>query len=246
MKIIIAPTKRMVADPDTFPVLDQPAYLAQTAQLLTALRRLTLPQAQHLWHCSDRLARQNYEWLQKMDLHRALTPAILAYQGLQYQTMAPDLLTQTGLTYLQTHLRILSGFYGMLRPFDGIVPYRLEMQAKLAVGSTQTLYQFWGDRLASDLAAPHEPIINLASVEYAQAIIPYLPPNQPLISIVFASEVAGRLKVKATLAKQGRGAFVRYLAEHTVTDPRQLTAFDHPAYRYLPAQSTATRLVFLT
>ncbi|MCG0631200.1 hypothetical protein IMAU80125_02608 [Lactiplantibacillus plantarum] len=127
MKIIIAPAKKMIIDQDAFPALTEPIYLDQTQQLLAQLQHLTYPEAKTLWHCSDKLAQPNYDWLQKIDLTRNLTPAILSYSGIQYRYMAPDVFTQPALDYIQTNLRILSGFYGILRPFDGIVPYRLEM-----------------------------------------------------------------------------------------------------------------------
>lgn len=245
MKIIIAPAKKMVVAPDDFPYTDYPQYLAQTSQILARLRELSYPEAKQLWHCSDKLAEPNYAWLQKLDLKAHLTPAISSYRGIQYQYMAPDIFTGPALDYIQANLRILSGFYGILRPFDGVVPYRLEMQAKLPVADHPNLYDFWGDRLYHALATPDEPIINLASQEYSKAITPYLSPNQRLITPVFGSLVAGRLKVKATLAKMARGAMVRFLAENQISEPDQIKAFDHPDYRFDPERSTETEFVFI-
>lgn len=118
-----------------------------------------------------------------------LTPAVFSYEGIQYQNMAPQVMTDDQLEYLQAHLRILSGFYGVLRPLDGVTPYRLEMQAKLAMphgadgNPTRNLYEFWGSRiyeaLRGDLEAMDEEgredrvVVNLASVEYAKAVEPY-------------------------------------------------------------------------
>lgn len=245
MKIIIAPAKKMVVDQDSFAVESQPQYLSATAQLLTQLKHLSYPEAKALWHCSDKLAQPNYQRLQTLDLSQNQTPALLSYHGIQYQYMAPDIFTQPALDYVRHNLRILSGFYGILCPFDGVVPYRLEMQAKLAVGDTTNLYHFWGNRLYTALTQKPEPIVNLASVEYAKAITPYLQPGQPMIDIVFASVVDGQLKVKATLAKMARGAMVRYLAEHQVTTVQAIRDFDHPDYQFDEQRSTATQLVFI-
>lgn len=245
MKIIIAPAKKMIIDQDSFPVETRPQYLEQATQLLQRLRQLSYPEAKALWHCSDKLALPNYQWLQTMVLERKLTPALLSYSGIQYQYMAPDIFTEPALRYVQANVRILSGFYGIVRPFDGIVPYRLEMQAKLRVGSAANLYQFWGDQLYRALTPKPEPIINLASQEYAKAITPYLLPNQPFINVIFASLVDGRLKVKATLAKMARGEMVRFLAEHQITTVADVSKFDHPDYRFDPQRSTANQLVFL-
>jgi len=235
----------MVVDTDTFGCDDTPQYLAQTQQILTALRQLTYVQAKALWHCSDKLAQPNYDWLQKLDLTRQLTPALLAFSGIQYQYMAPDLFTAPALDYVRANLRILSGFYGILRPFDGVVPYRLEMQSKLLVAGTPNLYAFWQDRLYRALAPTAEPIVNLASQEYAKTIRPYLQPQQPFITVVFASLVAGKLKTKATLAKMARGEMVRFLAEHQAATIADIKDFDHPDWAFSPAHSTASDLVFI-
>ncbi len=131
MKILISPAKKMRSDPDTLAPEALPALLPETERLLAALRAMTPGELQALWRCSDAIAAQNLERLRDMDLRRRLTPALLSYVGLQYQYMAPGVLEQRQYDYLQTHLRILSGFYGVLRPFDGVTPYRLEMGARL-------------------------------------------------------------------------------------------------------------------
>ncbi|WP_204120575.1 MULTISPECIES: peroxide stress protein YaaA [Levilactobacillus] len=245
MKIIIAPAKKMVVDPDTFGIDALPQYLAQTQEILDQLRQLDYPTAKALWHCSDKLARPNYQWLQELDLKRQLTPALLAFSGIQYQYMAPDLFTAPALAYVRDNLRILSGFYGILRPFDGVVPYRLEMQSKLQVAGAHTLYDFWGDHLYHALVTGPEPIINLASQEYAKTITPYLQHPEQLITVVFGSLVNGKLVTKATLAKMARGEMVRYLAEHNAQTATDVTAFDHPDWAFAPDRSTATSLVFI-
>lgn len=148
MKILISPAKKMRSDPDTLAPEALPALLSETERLLSALRAMTPGELQALWRCSDTIAAQNLERLRDMDLRRRLTPALLSYVGLQYQYMAPGVLEQRQYDYLQAHLRILSGFYGVLRPFDGVTPYRLEMGAKLETDGARDLYGFWGDKLA--------------------------------------------------------------------------------------------------
>ncbi len=148
MKILISPAKKMRSDPDTLAPEALPALLPETERLLAALRAMTPGELQALWRCSDAIAAQNLERLRDMDLRRRLTPALLSYVGLQYQYMAPGVLEQRQYDYLQDHLRILSGFYGVLRPFDGVTPYRLEMGARLKTEGARDLYAFWGDKLA--------------------------------------------------------------------------------------------------
>ena len=129
----------------------------------------------NLWKCNDQIAALNIQRLQNMDLHNRLTPAVLAYEGIQYQYIAPGVFTEQAFSYIQEHLRILSGFYGVLRPFDGVTPYRLEMQAKLKLDEAKNLYGFWGDSIAKHILKETDCIVNLASKEYSECVSRYLP-----------------------------------------------------------------------
>ena len=139
MRLIISPAKKMKVDTDSFPCHRLPAFLPQTQEILARLQRLSGQELKSLWKCSDKIALLNQQRLACMDLHRMLTPAILAYEGIQYQYMAPGVFNQEELAYVEEHLRILSGFYGLLRPFDGVTPYRLEMQARVKTSFCKSL-----------------------------------------------------------------------------------------------------------
>lgn len=245
MKIIISPAKKMIVNQDDFDIPGLPVYLEKAQELLTAMQQLDYEAAKKLWHTSDKLTRPNYDHIQSLDLTNHLTPAILSFSGIQYQYLAADLLTTPALDYLQRNLRILSGFYGILKPFDGITPYRLEMGARLSVNGTQNLYDFWGNDLYEALNAEKEPIINLASKEYSKTITSYLQPTDQFIDIAFVHEVNGQLKTRATLAKMARGEMVRFMAENQLENPADLKNFDSPNYQFSPAHSTATKFVFI-
>ena len=145
----------------------------------------------------------------------------------------------------QENLRILSGFYGLLRPFDGVVPYRLEMQAKLKTESTKDLYSFWGAALAEQLFSETDCIINLASKEYSQCISKYLTPDVRFITCVFGEESDGKIIEKGTLCKMARGEMVRFMAEQQISEPEQLKAFEGRNHRYSPEHSDENTFVFL-
>ncbi|MCT3398345.1 peroxide stress protein YaaA [Lentilactobacillus hilgardii] len=245
MKLIISPAKKMVTNLNDFEVKDLPIYLRASQKLLKAMQELTYADAQALWHTSDKLTKTNYDQLQKMELTSRLTPAVLSFTGIQYQYMAPDILTAPALNYIQENLRILSGLYGILKPFDGVVPYRLEMQAHIPVVGMKNLYSFWGDRLYQSLNINKEPIINLASREYSKAIIPFLKPNDTFIDVVFGHLVNGQLKTRATLAKMARGEMVRFIAENQLTMVEDIKRFDSPNYVFDLKRSTAKKLVFI-
>ena len=180
-----------------------------------------------------------------MDLRSRLTPAVLAYEGIQYQYMAPGVFTDREYDYVQEHLRILSGFYGVLRPFDGVTPYRLEMQAKLRVGEYKDLYAYWSDSLAKHLFVETDCIVNLASREYSLCVSKYLPDSVRFITCVFGEEKDGKVIEKGTMYKMARGEMVRFMVEHQITKPEQIKAFDRLNYQYDKARSDEKTFVFL-
>ena len=247
MKIIISPAKKMNIDTDTLACRSVPVFLDETAELLTWMKNLTFAQAKELWKCNDKIAEQNYRRFQEMDLERNLTPAVIAYEGIQYQYMAPAVFGGAQTDYIQEHLRILSGFYGVLKPFDGVVPYRLEMQAKASEAGD--LYKFWGDKLYREVTREEQGagslIVNLASKEYSKCVEKYLTPEDRYLTIVFGELSDGKVKQKGTLAKMARGEMVRYLAEHEVEDPDGIKGFDRLGYCFDEALSNGREYVFL-
>ena len=245
MKMIISPAKKMNVDPDGLPWQNLPDFLDQTQQLYQVLRGLSYEDLKKVWKCNDQLAKLNVERLQQMDLRKNLTPAILSYEGIQYRYMAPGVFTEEQLAYVQEHLRILSGFYGLLRPFDGVTPYRLEMQAKLPVGEKKDVYEFWGDRIAQALLAQTDCIVNLASKEYSVCISRYLPPSVRFITCVFGEEKNGKILEKATMCKMARGEMVRYMAEHAVLEPEEMRGFDRMQFSFSQERSDETTYVFI-
>ena len=245
MKIIISPAKQMQVDTEAF-ACTAPQFLSQTREILAKLQAMSMPELQKLWGCNDALAEQNYERIRRMDLERNLTPAVLAYVGLQYTHMGPRVLEAEAWEYVCANLRILSGFYGLLRASDGVAPYRLEMQAKLAVAGKKNLYQYWDRRLCDTLTCEDKVILNLASKEYSKAVEPYLGKDVRFVSCIFGcSDKKGGYKVKATEAKMARGSMVRWCAEHNVQSPEEVQGFDTYGYVFNPALSNDLEYVFI-
>ena len=259
MKIIISPAKKMNIDTDTLACRSVPVFLDETAELLTWMKNLTFAQAKELWKCNDKIAEQNYRRFQEMDLERNLTPAVIAYEGIQYQYMAPAVFGGAQTDYIQEHLRILSGFYGVLKPFDGVAPYRLEMQAKASEAGD--LYKFWGDKLYREVvrgdrktAGGHQEypdhkgslIVNLASKEYSKCVEKYLAPEDRYLTIVFGELSDGKVKQKGTLAKMARGEMVRFLAENQIEDTEKIKDFQMLGLSYCEELSNEKKLCFIT
>lgn len=233
MKIIISPAKKMVTD-DGLAWKALPVFLEQAEELKKGIQNLSYAEAKALWKCNDEIARLNYQRFSQMELRQNLTPAILSYEGIQYQYMAPGVFTQDCLDYIQEHLFILSGFYGVLRPFDGII-----------TSGHEDLYGFWGDRLCRKVSEEDRVILNLASQEYARCIWPFLKPEDRFVTCVFGEQKNGKIIQKGTLAKMARGEMVRFLAERNAQQPEDAMAFDRLGFRYHEELSRDKEFVFL-
>lgn len=245
MKIIISPAKKMNIDTDSLPVQSEPVFLRDAEKIKKYMQALSYEEAKRLWACNDKIAELNFARFREMDLKKNLTPAILSYEGIQYQYMAPAVFTEGALSYIQAHLRILSGFYGVLRPLDGIVPYRLEMQAGAKVEGSANLYDFWGGKIYGNVLDGDRTVINLASKEYSRCIEYYLKPDDIFVTCVFGELKEGKIIQKGTLAKMARGEMVRYMAENNVTDLEGLKEFTGLGYQYQKDISKERDYIFL-
>lgn len=245
MKIIISPAKKMNVDTDTFAWTALPAFIEKTEILMNWIKTLSFEEAKKLWACNDKIAELNFHRFCDMDLRKNLTPALISYEGIQYQYMAPSVFTEKEWDYVQEHLRILSGFYGVLKPFDGVTPYRLEMQARARVEETKNLYDFWGGALYREVADQDRTIINLASKEYSKCIEKFLRPEDTYITCVFGEKKNGKVIQKGTQAKMARGEMVRYMAENHLEKPEELKSFDHLEYHFCEELSNEKEYIFL-
>lgn len=245
MRIIISPAKKMKVDKDTLAYGSMPVFLGDTVRIMNWIKSLNIGEATALWGCNDKLAKQNFERFQQMRLDTGLTPAILSYEGIQYQYMAPAVFEDTMLTYVQEHLRILSGFYGVLKPLDGVTPYRLEMQAKTDIDGVKGLYDFWGSRLYDEVQDDSHVIVNLASREYSMCMEPYLQPEDRFITCIFGELSGEKVVQKGTYAKMARGEMVRFMAEKQLEEPEGIREFRGLGYRFVETLSTEKEYVFV-
>lgn len=245
MKILLSPAKKMNVNTDDLAPLGLPVFMEQTEEILRFLQGLSYAEAKKLWVCNDRIAEQNYDRLKSMDLYHRLTPAILSYEGIAYQYMAPVVFESGEFAYVQEHLRILSAFYGVVKPMDGVTPYRLEMQAKAKVAGTKDLYEYWGDKLYREVLDDSHIIINLASKEYSRCIEKYLLPEDIYITCVFGEISGGKIVQKGVYAKMARGEMVRFMAEKQIKAPDEVKMFDRLGYKFRADLSDEKTFVFL-
>lgn len=245
--LILSPAKKMNVVEDPPLPTAEPVFLERTQLLADALAALSYEDAKALWQCSDALARPNWERHQHLDLHARTSAAVTTYEGIAYQHLAASIMDAHEVAYLERHLRIISGFYGVLRPLDGVVPYRLEMQAKLAVAGSRDLYEFWGNSLANELSREFDALVNVASVEYAKAVLPHARQlGMRVVTCLFGSVRAdGRFIQRATEAKAARGTFVRWCAERGVESTDELKGFRERGYVLDEGRSCEDELVFV-
>lgn len=247
MKIIISPAKKMNIDDDIFEYRSKPVFFEQAEEIMNYMKNLSYDECKTIWKCSDKLAQLNYDRVVNMDLNYRLTPALFSYEGIQYQYMGARVLSRDALEYLQDNLRILSGFYGILKPLDGVVPYRLEMQSKFINYKNKDLYEYWSDKIANSLFEETNLIINLASKEYSKCVEKYLKnsPGTKFITCVFGEINGEKVIEKGTLAKMARGEMVRYLAQNKICDLEGLKRFDKLEYKYSQEKSNEKTYVFI-
>ena len=232
----------------------EPLFTAQAAELIEVLKTKSPAEVATLMDLSDPLAALNVArygaWRPEPmpSYRRHSRPAVLAFNGDVYGGLAAPTLKTADLTWAQSHLVILSGLYGALRPLDRLQPYRLEMGVALQTARGRDLYAYWGDTLADYLnqrqAGDARPVVvNLASVEYARAALRKTLKAR-VIDCVFEDWKGGQYKVISFFAKRARGLMARHAIEQRITTPKKLASFNAEGYALDAAVSAPDRLVF--
>ncbi|WP_420001141.1 peroxide stress protein YaaA [Acinetobacter sp. LF10] len=252
MLALISPAKTLdyetALPTDTY---TQPRLLEQSQQLIDVCRKLSASEIASLMTVSEKIANLNVErfrdWNADFDFSNA-RQALFAFKGDVYTGLDAYHLKDQEIDFAQQHLRMLSGLYGLLRPLDLMMPYRLEMGTKLKNKRGHNLYEFWGsiitDQINQDLAEiDAKVLVNLASEEYYKSV------NEKkiqaeIIKPVFLDQKNGKYKVISFYAKKARGLMARYLIENKLSQVEQLKAFDSEGYYFDAESSSNKELVF--
>jgi cytoplasmic iron level regulating protein YaaA (DUF328/UPF0246 family) len=253
MFFVLSPAKNLnEKDPSPVSSFTLPDLLPEAEILMQELRQLAPQQIAELMHVSDKIALLNAE--RNAAWHTPFTPenakqAVFMFNGDVYEGIAADTLKPEQIDYLQQHVRLLSGLYGVLRPLDLMQPYRLEMGTAFANSRGKNLYEFWGDKITDLLnqtlkQADSDVLINLASQEYFKSVNTKKL-NARLITPIFKDEKNGKYKIISFYAKRARGLMVRYAAEHGITEPEMLKNFDYEGYSFNEAASNEAEWVFM-
>ncbi len=252
MLIVISPAKSLdFESPVRISNHSMPEMLNESHVLIEKLQKLTPRKISQLMGISEKLGKLNYErfqtWQPEFSLENA-RQSVLAFSGDVYQGLNATTLSEAQLEYAQNHLRILSGLYGILKPLDLMLPYRLEMGTKLTVGRKKNLYEFWGNKITDKVNSAvtesgSEYLINLASNEYFKSIN-LKKIKAPVITPEFKELKNGSYKIVSFFAKKARGLMSRFIIENEISDPENLKAFDYEGYNFNPRLGSENKLVF--
>jgi len=251
MIALISPAKNLDFESPYQAKTTRPRLLHCAQELIGVLRKHDPAAVQALMNVSEKLATLNVERYHSFEVHhheKNAKPAVFAFNGDVYRGLKAETFDDKKLQYAQKHLRILSGLYGLLRPLDLIQPYRLEMGTRLAFDDYKTLYDFWGDKilrlLLEDLKEQGDDIIlNLASNEYFKSL-KRKEVKARIIDFEFLDFKNGTYKTISFYAKRARGLMSRFIIEHKLQNPEDLSTFDYEGYYYDKDASSDNKFVF--
>jgi len=252
MLIVLSPAKTIQLEakaPSDF--FTMPQHLEKSQKLIEVLKKKSTKKLEELMGISTQLAQLNYERFQQW--HIPYTPeeakqAIFAFRGDVYSGLDIDTFSNDQLEYAQVHLRILSGLYGVLKPMDLILAYRLEMGTPLSLGRKKNLYEFWDGIITNNIkeainAQNDDILINLASNEYFKSI-DKTKLGVHIISPVFKELKNGQYKMISFFAKKARGMMSRFILQNKLTEVEDLKHFEEDGYFFNEKLSTATSPAF--
>jgi cytoplasmic iron level regulating protein YaaA (DUF328/UPF0246 family) len=253
MLTLLSPAKTLDFDnPSPTQVCTKPEFLDFSQDLISGLSKLEVDQIQSLMGLSPKLAALNHERFKswsKTHQQNTSKQALLAFKGDVYEGLKAWKFSQNDFKYSQSHLRILSGLYGILKPLDLIQAYRLEMGTVYANPAGKDLYAFWGDKISNALIkdlknAKSHTILNLASQEYSKAAQLHKT-GAKIVSPVFKDEKNGTFKIISFYAKKARGMMANFIITNQIDAEQELLSFKSDGYAYSPDHSTNEEPVFL-
>lgn len=253
MITLLSPAKTLDFDsPDRISDLSVPQFHMSSNRLIRILKKKSVEEIKELMHLSDALAKLNrdrFKQFSKEYTSENSKSAISAFKGDVYLGLDVDSLNDEDLIFANQHVRILSGLYGLLLPFDRMQPYRLEMGTRLENMKGSNLYHFWGDSISKALnkelkAQGSNVVLNLASNEYFKAVNKKVLKAR-VIEVDFREDKNGELKFVSFFAKKARGLMARFVVQNKIDDVEMVKGFDYDNYRFVEEHSSEDKLLFV-
>ncbi len=253
MILVLSPAKRLNEHPLQGLDLPQtaPLFQKEIEPLLDIMKTKSASDLKSLMKISDKVAQLNVERFGQLQIPIPKVhskPAVFLFNGDAFQGLDAATLSNEDLLFAQEHLRILSGLYGILRPLDYMMPYRLEMGTKLKANGFKNLYEYWTNILTSHLSKelakePVPALINVASKEYFSAI-DTRQIDAPVYTMHFKEYRDGQYKFLTYYGKKARGLLVRFIVKNKLRHPEEIKLFDLDGYHFNPDLSTSSDWIF--
>ncbi|HDN2472149.1 TPA: peroxide stress protein YaaA [Clostridioides difficile CD196] len=245
MIIMLSPAKNMknieVFDRD----LSLPCFIDNTKEIVENIKTFAIEDFKNKMKINEKLAVLNKNRFESIKFDRLGKPAILTYDGIQYKNIEAENFTRKDEEFANSCIRIISGLYGVVKPYDSIYEYRLEMQTKLRVGEFKNLYEYWGNRIYKELIKEKTAIVNLSSNEYSKSIEKFIKDSDTYITCTFKVNKNGILKVESTQAKKARGMMTKYIVKNRIRDIEELKKFNLEGYKYKENLSNNSEYIFV-
>lgn len=248
VNIVISPAKKLDFEHGINIKCTKPLMSNKTSVLLSELQKCKMVDIQKMMKLSDKLAQLNFERYQEFEMTADKSPAIYAFVGDTYKGLDAKSYSSDDLAYAQEHLHILSGLYGLLRPYDEMKPYRLEMGTKFGAMGAKNLYEFWGSDIVKQInkfsqKTESEYLVNLASEEYFKSVKRDELEVQ-VIDVKFLENKNGQYKMIGLMAKRARGMMASYIVKNQIKSLSDLKKFDVDGYKFSKEDSEKNLLVF--
>ena len=245
MIALISPSLAMEKCSDECMDLTIPVQIDKAKTIVSYIKKLDLYEIKSLMKVNDKITyatKSRYENI-KFDCNGS--PAILSYKGLVYKNMYASVFDRDDIEFCAKHIRILSGLYGVLKPYDSIYEYRLELKTKFAIENSSNLYEYFGSTMYDNIVCDDREIVNICSNEYSRAIIPYLTDKDRFVTCSFKVKKNGALRVITTEAKAGRGKMANFIVKNKINNVELLRDFNYDGYKFDRKLSSKDEYVFV-
>ncbi|MGO1043647.1 peroxide stress protein YaaA [Clostridioides difficile] len=245
MIIMLSPAKNMKHVQEFDRDLSLPCFIDKAKEISKNIKTFSVEDFKSKMKINEKLAILNKSRFDNFKFDSLGTPAILTYDGIQYKNIEAENFTKQDEEFANSCIRIISGLYGVVKPYDSIYEYRLEMQTKLQIRKFKNLYEYWGDSIYKELSKENTAIVNLASSEYSKTVENFINDNDTYVTCTFKINKNNMLKVESTQAKKARGMMVKYIVKNKIKDISDLKKFNLEGYKYQEDLSNNNEYVFV-